>query len=119
MTDYGRANIPQRVGDGLAGHEIIQHAYLKALGLEKSRGSYNAAILLTEEQHRKVDAYQRERGLYDSEKLAKMSLEDIVHENAECLRLAGLRQSAIDRVTEYAFEQFPALQARGVKIWSD
>ena len=115
VTDYGRANIKDRVGDRLAGDEVITHGFLKAHGVtEKRRLRFNAALLLPEGQHKLLSRHQRRAGLHDPLHLAELGISQLLEKNAECMAAAGLSPKTIDRVQEYAMEQVPALLALGV-----
>lgn len=116
VLDYEAAGIIDRRGDGLDGHEVINHAYLQEHGIvEKERASFNTAILLTPEEHRRVSSLQHDCGLQDRAMLAALSLSDVLDLNEYCLRAAGIPAEKIDEVMEYAWEHVPSLLDGGLR----
>ena len=115
VSEYGRYNIPSRVGDGLEGHEILLNSWLKQRGLITRRGAglsrFNSAIALTVEQHEAVSALQRARGLYDEVALANMSAQEIIARNAQILLDVGIPEEKVLEVVDDVFEMLPGLPA--------
>ena len=113
---YGAFNTPSRVGDRLAGHEVLQNAFLKATGQILSRGvgpvsRNNPSLAVSKELHLRIDAAQRARGLWDSKRLAGMTDEEVIARNVAALEEAGVERSQIVIVEREAVRH--AAEVRG------
>jgi RHS repeat-associated protein len=104
---YGAFNTPQRAGDGLEGHEILQNAWLEANVAGAKRGSGaisrdNPALALRPKLHTDVSTAQRALGLFDREKLEGMTAEENIRLNGIALQQAGVPQDVIQTATQEA-----------------
>jgi hypothetical protein len=111
---YGGFNTKSRVGDSLEGHEVIQNAYLKAIGEIEERGvgeisRGNPSLAVSEELHGRIDAAQRALGLWDRANLARLSDQEIINKNIQALEIAGVEPTQVEIIrreaTRYAAEQ--------------
>jgi RHS repeat-associated protein len=110
---YGSFNIPSRSGDGLAGHEVLQNAWLEAnRGAQRGKGAMsrnNPAVALTDDLHDAVTAEQRALGLLDKNRLRGMSAADNIALNAEAMRRAEVPEHVIQAITKEATDYAASL----------
>ncbi|MBX3271053.1 MAG: RHS domain-containing protein [Sandaracinaceae bacterium] len=110
---YGNFNAAGRVGDGLAGHELLQNAWLQAHGYNTaghgvgaaSRG--NPAVALGHDAHRQVSRAQRDAGLFRRSNLLRMRASENIARNAQILRELGTPEYQV-RVLEREARQHAA-----------
>ena len=97
---YGTFSSPPRSGDQLAGHELLQNAWLREHGYVASRGSGpasrgNPALALSDEVHARIGIEQRKLGLFDRSRLIGMSAEENIALNAQAMRNAGVPEHVV------------------------
>ena len=107
IDHYGTFNNTPRVGDSLAGHELLQNAWLREHGYVQSRGSgpasrSNPAIALSDELHARIGLEQRKLGLFDRAKLQAMSAAENIALNAQAMRNAGLSEHVVQTLQNEA-----------------
>lgn len=109
---YGTyANRPK---DKLAGHELLENLWLEVKGYGKRLASAasrdNPAVGLTHAEHAEVGRQQRALGLYDRNKLAGMSAEQVIDANATAMQRAGIPQDVIETLKREALRHAGTLQ---------
>jgi hypothetical protein len=109
---YGSyANRPK---DKLAGHELLENLWLEVKGYGKRLASAasrdNPAVGLTHAEHAEVGRQQRALGLYDRNKLAGMSAEQVIDANATAMQRAGIPQDVIETLKKEALRHAATLQ---------
>jgi hypothetical protein len=114
---YGNFGQGHRKGDQLAGHEVLQNAWLKQQGLLKQRGvgaasRDNPALAVGERLHKAIGAKQRELGLNDPSRLRAMSARENIDLNARALREAGVPEHAVQTIVKEAIGH-----ARGLGVY--
>jgi hypothetical protein len=104
VDKYGRFNAACRVGDDLCGHEVLQNSWLREHGYAARRGADasrdNPAI--DQPLHDRIAVEQRKLGLFERERLARMSAEENIDLNAQALRAAGVPEPSVKAVVEEA-----------------
>jgi hypothetical protein len=107
----GNFNKTENKYDGFAGHEMLQHGWLKANGLAgEQRGSTeasynNPAMALSSPIHKAVGAQQAALGLNNPETLGKMSALENIESNAVAMvRAGGIPLDAIEKQIGQAVE---------------
>ena len=113
---YGSFGSRARSGDELAGHEMLQNAWLREHGHVRSRGAGtasrdNPAVALTKEMHDQVGIEQRRLGLFDRSRLRGMSAEENIALNAEAMRSAGVPEHVVQTLQKEA-QQHASTAAR-------
>jgi hypothetical protein len=111
---YGGFNTAARVGDDLEGHEVLQNAFLKAVGKVSTRGTgpasrNNPSIALSEQTHARVDAAQQRLGLRDPKRLATMTYDEVIERNTQALLEAGVEHSQTQMIKREALRYAAAL----------
>ena len=110
---YGRFNATCRVGDELCGHEVLQNSWLRQHGYATKRGADasrdNPAIAVDQPLHDRIAVEQRKLGLFERERLAKMSPEENIQLNAQAMRTAGVPEASIRAVVEEALRYAASL----------
>jgi hypothetical protein len=106
-----------RKGDALAGHEVLQNAWLKQHGLAGRRGSGSAsrdnpALAVGKELHDAIGARQRALGLNDPTRLRSMTARENIELNARALREAGVPDHAVQTIVNEAVSH-----ARGLGVY--
>ena len=91
---YGNFNSKENAHDDLAGHELLQNAWLKANGQATKRGTgsasrNNPAMALGDEIHKAVGAEQQTLGLFNAANLKTQSAIDNIALNAEAMVNSG------------------------------
>ncbi len=115
---YGNFNTPERRGDSLAGHEMLQNAWLRAHGYTSRRGTGpasrdNPAVALSPELHARVGREQAARGLNNPATLRQMSAQENIEANAEAMLAAGVPAGVVrslQREAESHAAQLPTPQ---------
>ena len=77
-------------GDGLVGHEMLQNAKLKQMGVDSAAKKTNPALALTSEQHKEVTKLQRKAGLHNPANLAKQTPAQNVRANVKVTKEADV-----------------------------
>ena len=102
-------------GDKLAGHEVLQHAWLKVHGLvEGARGvgavsANNPAVALGKKMHAKVYEEQKLLGLFDRKVLRTLSDRQVIQRNALAMKRAGVPQDVIGQLQKEAVKHAATL----------
>jgi hypothetical protein len=114
---YGAFNTPARSGDQLAGHEVLQNAWLKRTGLSQRRGTGpvsrgNPSLAVSEDLHLRISAGQQQLGLNDPQRLAQMTDQEVIDENVRALEQAGVERSQIEMMRREATQYAAELRAR-------
>jgi RHS repeat-associated protein len=92
-------------GDTLAGHEMLQNAWLRINGYGGPTFPQNPAMALPQEFHAgAVTPMQAEMGLHDAANLAGMSAEENILANAEILRQLRVPEAAINQAVDAAMQ---------------
>lgn len=107
IDKYGTFSTIERIGDQLAGHEMLQNAWLRVHGYIHRRGigatsTQNPAVALSQEMHIKVGMEQAKLGLHDPAKLKKMSYIENIELNAQAMRNAGVPEHVIQELKKEA-----------------
>jgi hypothetical protein len=107
IDKYSAFNTRARTGDPYEGHEILQNAFLKAIGKIVRRGKGrvsrgNPSLAVDEALHDRISAAQARLGLHDPDQVAKMPPEEVVAKNIQALEEAGVEQSQIRMVEREA-----------------
>lgn len=108
LDRYGNFNTTDRVGDGLAGHEVLQNAWLQAHGHNPaghgvgsaSRG--NPSIALDGPTHGAVGRAQRRAGLFRRANLLAMRASENIAKNARILLDAGFPEYQVRALVQLA-----------------
>jgi len=96
------------VGDNLEGHEVWQHANLKANGLATTRLSTEASknnpvIALEREEHKLINKAQRGFDVAN-----QLPIENIMS-NSKILREAGISEDIVNEITSRAIDHMKKL----------
>jgi hypothetical protein len=91
-----------RPGDHLAGHEVLQNAWLQVRGhatrLHGAISRDNPAVALSQREHQAVDLAQRALGLFDHSRLAQMTAQQVIDANAQAMRNARIPEHVIQTI---------------------
>ncbi|HKV12058.1 MAG TPA: polymorphic toxin-type HINT domain-containing protein [Thermoanaerobaculia bacterium] len=104
-----------RKGDGLAGHELLQHAWLQANGLATKRGTgfasaENPALAVSDAFHKLIN---REQGrLTKGLDLSKVRGEEIININSQVLRNLAVPEHVIQVFQREALSHLDKLRLR-------
>lgn len=98
-----------RTGDQLAGHEMLQNAWLKAQGHTGRRGvgafsRGNPAVALSDEMHTRVGIEQAKLGLNDPSRLRGMGAAENIKLNAQAMRNAGVPEHVVQTLRQEALK---------------
>lgn len=112
IDKYGAfSNRPQ---DKLAGHELLQNAWLEVKGFGKRLTSKesreNPAVALTQPEHTAVGREQIKMGLFDQQKLAQMSAKQNIEANVEAMRRAKIPNYVIETFKKEALKYAETLK---------
>jgi hypothetical protein len=104
---YARFNTTYRAGDELAGHEVYQFAFMKALGQAMRRGKgavsrRNPSLALGDELHGRVGEMQNKLGLWDDARVSAMTMNEVIARNRRALEMAGIPRQQIEVITRLA-----------------
>ncbi len=95
-----------RPSDKFAGHELLQNLWLEVKGygqrLVGPASRNNPAVALTQAEHTAVGREQRAAGLFDRDKLAKMSAAQCIEANAQAMKRAGVPDYVIETLKREA-----------------
>jgi hypothetical protein len=99
----------ERTGDQLAGHEMLQNAWLKAHGHSGRRGvgqfsRNNPAVALSDDLHTRVGVEQGKLGLNDPARLKTMGAGENINLNAEAMRNAGVPEAVVQTLQKEALK---------------
>ena len=116
IDTYGSFNTAARGGDELAGHELLQNAFLRVTGQVARRGTGpvsrgNPSLAVGDDLHVRIGAAQRRLGLFDRTRLATMTDEEVIAANVQALQEAGVEQSQIQMMTREALHYAAELRA--------
>jgi RHS repeat-associated protein len=103
-----------RSGDQLAGHEMLQNAWLKAHGHADRRGvgafsRNNPAVALSDQMHTRVGVEQVKLGLNDAARLRGMGAAENIDLNAQAMRNAGVPEHIVQTLQEEAMKHATTL----------
>jgi len=106
-----------RRGDKLAGHEMLQNLWLKTKHLAGRRGTGrhsrdNPAVALSSRMHTRVGVEQRRLGLFNKEKVAKMTATENIELNALAMKRAGVPDYVIETLKKEALRHAGTLPAK-------
>ncbi|WP_284269092.1 eCIS core domain-containing protein [Bradyrhizobium iriomotense] len=115
IDEYGTYS--NRPGDKFAGHEMLQNLWLEVKGygerLKTAASRKNPAVALSHDEHVAVGREQRDLGLFDRDKLAKMSAEEVIKQNALAMRRAGIPEDVIAILEREALRYAATLKPPG------
>ncbi len=108
---------PNRPGDKLAGHEMLQNAWINLKVKGSSRGvgeasRSNPAVALSKEMHDAVGREQRKLGLFEESKLKKMTYQENIALNERAMQNAGVPQDVIQVLKSEALRHAATLVLR-------
>jgi len=111
---YGNFGAARRSADQLAGHEMLQNAWLREHGHVATRGTggvsrSNPAVALGQEMHGQVGLEQRKLGLFDRSKLRGMGAEQNIRLNAQAMRNAGVPEHVVQTLQKEALQHASGL----------
>jgi hypothetical protein len=115
IDEYGTYS--NRPSDKFAGHEMLQNLWLEVKGygkrLKTAASRKNPAVALSHNEHVSVGREQRALGLFDRNKLAKMSAEEVVGLNALAMKNAGIPDYVIAALEKEALRYAATLKPPG------
>jgi hypothetical protein len=109
IDEYGFFSADPRQGDGLAGHEVLQNAWLKANGYIEKRGvgwisRGNPAIAVSKKVHLRIGMEQEKLGLFDPAQLVGMTPRRNIELNIQALKNAGAPGEVIFEIKQRALK---------------
>lgn len=107
IDKYG--TFTNRPGDRLAGHEMLQNAWMKAKGYIKGHGTgsasrENPAVAMSRDVHTAVGREQAKLGLHDPKKLVNQTALENIELNARAMRNAGVPEPVIQALKTEALK---------------
>jgi len=109
----GYGTYSNRPGDKFAGHEMLQNAWLESKGygerLKSEASRRNPAVALSHAEHVAVGREQRKLGLFDQQKLSKMSAKEVIEQNALAMKNAGIPDYVIETLKKEALKHAESL----------
>lgn len=111
---YAKFGIPERIGDKLAGHEVLQNAWLMLNHYVQKRGvgavsRENPALAVGDALHKKIGALQREMGLFNQEGLRQITARENIMLNAIVLKRAGVPDEVVKDMIKEAMKHAQSL----------
>ena len=111
VLTYNNFKKKSKVGDKLAGHELLQNSILKKKGLTKKRldtdaSKNNPVIALDDETHKIVNKAQIDQ------KTSEMNVVDNIETNAKILSDNGVPQTKVNAIKKQAIKH-----AKNLKIY--
>lgn len=112
VTEYG-TSIKSR-GRPIERHEVLQNAFLKAIGKVSKRAKgyskYNTVIELPPDLHRRINQLQAAAIASTGKSWKQLSAMEVVEINLDVLRQAGIPEATIQAVWEDVSELLPGLR---------
>jgi hypothetical protein len=112
IDKYG--TFADRPKDKFPGHELLQNLWLGVKGfgrrLEGPASKENPAVALTHAEHVEVGRQQRAMGLLDWKKVAQMSAEQVIEQNALAMKRAGIPDFVIETLKKEALRHAATLK---------
>lgn len=103
-----------RPNDKFAGHELLQNLWLEIKGFGRRlvgpASRDNPAIALTQAEHAEVGRQQYKLGLFDRDKLAKLSASEVIETNALAMKQAGIPDYIIETLKREALRHAATLK---------